>query len=111
MIKWLIFYDDGSTFSNLDGEPYDAPPVGVIVLLQVNANGRWVFYSQDTSKILCWEWRAKNEWVSCDLVGAIDYLYHHRGLKAVLFGRWTSDENYEKIRLKADKVWRDLAHG
>lgn len=33
MNKWLIYYDNGSTFSNENGEPKNAPPEGVEIIV------------------------------------------------------------------------------
>lgn len=104
-ISWIVFYDDRTTFSNKDGMPWQAPPVGVQVLLQIDANGKWVLYTQD--KAYCWEWRSPNEWVPVDDVGISDYLFTHRGPKAILFGRWTSDANYESIWKTANTFWKE----
>ncbi len=103
---WMVFYDDGSTFSSEQGMPWEAPAVGVLILLQVDGNGKWVQYMQQTA--YCWEWRTLGEWVPCDAIGVMDYMFHHEGPKAVLFGRWTSDTNYERIRRRADRMWLDI---
>ena len=105
---WIVFYDDGTTFSNKDGTPCQAPPAGVIVLLQTDADGKNVLYTQ--RDYYCWEWRDKNEWVICDQAGYDDYRYNHTGeYKSTLFGRWTTNENYERIWNEANEVWRSLS--
>lgn len=40
MEKWLIYYDDGSTFSYLNGEPKDAPPEGVEIIIGLSDNNK-----------------------------------------------------------------------
>ena len=106
---WLLFYTDGTIFTSHDGMPYDAPPVGIIVMIQENANGNWVLYQRDLAYV--WGWRSENEWVPVDLVGILDYIFHHRGIKSLVFGRWTSNKNFEKIWQEANKIWRELANG
>lgn len=106
-VDWIIFYGDGSTFSSDDGKPCDAPPLNVQVLIQENANGKWVFYTKDNYYV--WGWRSKNEWVAVDQAGREDYDFHHTGCKNVLFGRWIDDISYEKIYKKADEYWRTMA--
>lgn len=32
MADWIIYFDDGSTFSDADGEHYDAPDKGVVCI-------------------------------------------------------------------------------
>jgi hypothetical protein len=107
---WIIFYEDGSTFSNEDGLPSEAPPLGVMVLLQRSAQDRIVLYTQ--KDYYCWGWRDSNEWVNCEPAGFWDYMFHHTGeQKAVLFGRWTTDDNYMKVWNEANRVWKELANG
>lgn len=108
---WMAFYEDGTTFSSDDGRPWEAPRFGVICLVQDDSAGKWVFYIQEKMTVLCWGWRSPGEWVSCDMFGALDYFYNHPSPIAMLFGRWTTNENFEHIRRKADAVWRDLADG
>ena len=45
---WKIFYDDGSIFSNRDGNPEEAPCRGVQIITQSNERvGRAVIRSSD----------------------------------------------------------------
>ena len=107
---WMIFYDDGTTFSDKDGAPNEAPATGVIVVLQNDADGKNVLYIQKDYYVF--GWRAPNEWVFTEFAGWMDYMYNYRGKdKAVIFGRWTSNENFEKIWQEANRVWRELADG
>lgn len=100
---WMFFYDDGTTFSDTEGTPCQAPSKGALVLLQTNEKGNNVLYQRDVA--YCWEWRAAGEWVPCDIVGCIDYLLNHTGeYKAVIFGRWTRNINFETILDHAEKV-------
>ncbi len=123
-MKWAIFYDNGEIFTSNDGEAWDAPAVGVLVLMQVDSEGKRVLYSKDD--YYCWGWRSPNDWVACNEDGKNDYLYHHRGPKAILFGRWTTNLNFHKIEekaklasddifmpvwRKANEVWRGLNDG
>lgn len=109
-MKWAIFYSDGSRYTDQDGAPPEAPPTGALVLWQYNQAGRSVLYSKDTA--YCWGWRAPNEWVPCDIVGVIDYLTTYRGEhKAVIFGRWASNDNFESVWAAANVFWRGIANG
>lgn len=48
MANWRIYYHDGSTFSNEDGEPSQAPADGIEVIVQVDARaGRSVIEGKD----------------------------------------------------------------
>jgi hypothetical protein len=45
---WRIYYADGSTFDNIEGEWEDAPGDGVIAVVVTNPEyGRWVFQGCD----------------------------------------------------------------
>lgn len=107
--KWMIFYDDGTVFTSDNGQPYNAPPSGALILIQEDADGKWVIYQKDAAYV--WGWRSKDEWVPVDQIGIIDYLLNHRDVKAILFGRWTSNENFDEIWEKANIVWRQMANG
>lgn len=73
MVQWIIYYGDGSTFSNLDGEPEQAPPFGV-------------------QAIACND----GLWLGGDFVGLIDYLCRI-GKKVVRFGTHIHNFKYEPI--------------
>ncbi len=96
--RFRIYYGDGSTYS---GDPFHAPPSNVQVIVLENpdrSNGQGLvlslpprdtyFYSQD-------------RWWSCDQAGMYDYLLHHVGPKAILFGRTISDDGYNAIVQRA----------
>lgn len=70
--EWIIFYEDGSTFSSDDGGPGDAPSDGVIVIAYQNINvGRMLLHSAD---YYAWHRTAdeRGEWVPHNKRG-IDY--------------------------------------
>jgi len=73
MSKWKIYYGDGSTFSNEDGEPSLAPTTNVQV-------------------VVCQPW----VWQEGDLFGLYDYLMQP-GLKVVKFGRTIESSKYQEI--------------
>lgn len=69
MVTWKLFYGDGSTFSDQDGTPAEAPAVNVQVIAQAADPGigrrtcsRFDFYWWD------------GEWHGSDLFGLFDYL-------------------------------------
>lgn len=109
-MRWVIFYSDGTRYSDQDGAPNEAPPTGALVLWQYNFEGRSVLYSKDTA--YCYGWRAPNEWVPCDIVGVIDYLTTYRGVdKAVIFGRWARNDNFDAVWAVANEFWLGIKHG
>lgn len=36
-LRWRLYYADGSTFDNLDGEPWESPPWGVVGVVQTHS--------------------------------------------------------------------------
>lgn len=74
-LAWIIYYEDGTTFSSEDGSFKDAPAWGVI----------GVGCDPDLFH-------------GVDFTGLLDYLAR-TGL--VKFGRLTSNENYDKIMKRA----------
>ena len=93
-MRWKIFYADESTYSHLDGSPFDAPSVGVEVvkLEERTMHGKDAYY-----------WKDELAWVGCDIPGLWDYLMFHRGPKAVLFGRTIRDDLFWSIVAQATK--------
>ena len=77
MLQWRIYYDDGSTYSNEDGELVAAPSFGV-------------------QAIVC----DPDVWHSGDFVGLIDFLIR-KGI--VKFGRLASNEDYHNAVNAAQK--------
>lgn len=71
MLSWRIYYDDGSTFDSAQGEPHEAPGLGVQAVVQVDERvGRviltrfdWYYYRADL-----------REWWASDLFGLLDQL-------------------------------------
>jgi hypothetical protein len=77
-VEWLIHYDDGSTFSSLDGEPHEAPRDGVqTVTVADEMAGRLVWFGFD---FYCWQ----DEWVPRSLTGLMHYLRQPGREKIVL---------------------------
>ena len=69
-VYWKIYYADGSTFSNLDGEWPDAPAKGVICVVvrdPTEAWGRWVNsgYAPKKDKCECCGRAMYNEYYVC----------------------------------------------
>lgn len=94
-MKWRIWYDDGSTFSNEDGRPQDAPGRGLICIVQVDERtGR----RRLTGDYYVW---MLGRWFSVDLFGLWDYL-SKQGMKVVKFGRFASYTRYAEICRRAD---------
>lgn len=72
-LKWAIYYDDGTRFTNLDGTPDEAPFFGVQAI--ACEDGLWLARNYD---------------------GLIDYLQMSGMVKCVKMGRATSNLKYSK---------------
>lgn len=68
-MKWRIYYGDGSTFSNKDGAPEDAPITNVQVIVQPHRqSGRYWQTARDY--YIYWG----DHWVGTDIAGVLDFL-------------------------------------
>jgi len=102
--RWIIWYDDGSSFSSEDGEPDQAPRWGVLCVAEYSHDhGRVIWHGGD---YYCYELRSVNErlgeWIRCDLVGLIDYLTQPGREKIVLIGRAVPPAAFWAVYRKAD---------
>jgi len=91
-MRWLIYYDDGSTYGDRDGSPFSARRDGVQVIAQespATPTGFILMHKKDH-----YFWRADIGWQGCDLSGMYDYLIFYRAESVVLFGRVLRDEDY-----------------
>ena len=91
---WKIFYGDGSTYSNLDGSPYDAPSDNVqAIVIRDPTIGRGIVAKCD----LYWWVESEQQWFGLmDKLGygLFDYL-RQPGPKKVIFGRTVSNADYD----------------
>lgn len=96
--EWRVYYDDGSTFDNLEGGPADAPKLGVIAINQIDKHvgfatvwGKDFYpYSDDLGG-----------WEGTDQFGFYDYLFCRPGYKVVLAGRTVPHDDFIRLRHKA----------
>lgn len=89
-MRFRVFYLDGSTFEDA---PEDAPAVGIICIAQETRAHGWVLrHSKD---FYCWDWD-ESEWWGSDTSGFWQHMFR-TGLKIVLFGTNTNDENFNRI--------------
>lgn len=94
--RWKVYYSDGSTYSDLDGGPEQAPKTGVAILLQENpVVGHKIEYGLDFYCFWGTHWRAS------DNFGLWDYL-SQPGYKVVLFGRWVNNDEFKSLVDKAN---------
>lgn len=97
-INWRIYYEDGSTFTNLDGAPEDAPAFGMLMVVQTDPDvGRMIMHAWDW-----FFWREDDQqWWGADIYGLLDQMLHNKPLKALKQGRNTQTSNYQAILQRA----------
>lgn len=69
MFRWRIYYGDGTTFSDAEGAPEDAPAWNVQAIIQTDRDhGRNIQTARDY--YIC----RYERWLGCDLIGVLDHL-------------------------------------
>lgn len=94
-MRWRVYCDNGTTFSDEDGLPSDAPRRGVIVIVEK----AWIV-GRSTWKDCDYYWWADEGWCGGDMAGLLDYL-GRVGLATVLQGRTIPDAQYREIVAQA----------
>lgn len=91
-MNWKLFYGDGSTFSDVDGRPQDAPAWNLQAIAQIAdiAIGRKTVSHKD----YYWFDPMEQEWFGGDYIGLVDFL-QRSGL--VKFGRAINRLRFEAI--------------
>ncbi len=98
MAKWVITYVDGSTFSDEDGEPHEAPRLYVQCIAVADIScGNYILAEQD---FYCWH---DDQWIPHDKAGLMQYLLLPGKEKIVLFGFWTARDKYAAMRVAAQR--------
>jgi len=93
-ITWRIYYADNSTFDSSQGEPENAPSIGVIAIKHF-IEGEWRIQAFTDYYV-----REKDEWWGADAPGFWQYMFRP-GCKVVKFGTNIKDEPFQKIMAKA----------
>lgn len=92
MATWKIFYHDGTTFDSDNGAPADAPPVGVVCIIQSSIMlgreilNRWPCYFWDGQF-----WRKSTFW------GVFDALLARQPIEAYLEGMVPHGDAFKTI--------------
>ena len=99
--EFVIYYGDGSTYSNEDGPPEDAPARNVQIIVQPHRQvGVEIVSSADN-----YVWMDDRGWWGVDRDGMMDYLIEP-GWKKVLYGRTLLQSEYDQI-VKAANLEKD----
>ena len=94
--KWIVYYEDGKSFSSDWGNPEDAPRRGVLVVVNEDKEvGRVIYHAGD---FYVWN---HDEWLPVDHYGFMDYLLEPGSYKVVLFGRMTTREKMHEAYKQA----------
>ena len=111
MFKWRLYYENGSTFSDTDGEPWQSPGWGAVAIAQPNQYNAGFFRSilKDGPYFLYRkDWDC---WMEVELDGLYDQLAHHAHLiSAFRMGRYIRDDDFSDIKKQA-KADCELAAG
>ena len=90
-LRWRVYFGNGSTFSDQDGSPYDAPRLNVMCVVGADPQvGRYMVSDKDAY----WWVTLHGRWFGGDRRGEWDYLAFHPGPCVVLYGRAVADEEY-----------------
>lgn len=92
-MRWKIFYGDGTTYSDLNGDAWDAPPVNVQAVVVSDPQHGWYCCRADD---FYWYIPEENRWYSGERFGMFDYLTQP-GMKKIIFGRSIPDWEYQQI--------------
>lgn len=100
MTRWIIFYADGTTFSDEDGDPIDAPSAGVIAVKQRKKDGIENLQSRGD---YYWYDAVDDWWYDGNIIGIVERLtmMNRRGKILVFLGRYIPTDSYERIKREA----------
>lgn len=92
-MRYRIYYDGGATY---DGDPFDAPAFGVLVIVEAHAkHGRRLHSHKD---YFVW---LGDCWLCVDFIGLLDYLAQP-GPRKVCFGRMVDDDYFDQVFSQAN---------
>ncbi len=99
-ILWRVFYDDDTTFDNIQGNPEDVPAYGVICI---------VFPDELVGRVIMhgWDWYywvpPEEQWWGSEIHGYLDRKLHRLPSRALCQGRNVSNKRFAEIMGAADK--------
>jgi len=95
MLRWRIYYGDGSTFDNLQGSADEAPPFGVQFIVQLCDEDRYRDTLQRVDYFIMTE---TGVWVGCDITGLLDRLINRIPFSGLLVGRWIEHDAFMELQ-------------
>jgi len=105
LIEWQLYYGDGSTYDDSDGEAWCAPKSGVqAVVVHDPAVGYFVLRGED---FYCYDpdWDCP-VWRSMDAWGFQEYM-RAPGPRLVVFGQWMGNHEYQALSTRITNEWGD----
>lgn len=99
MIRWRVYYDNGSTFDSSQGSPAQAPAWGVLCIVQPDPDvGRVVMWHPEKGFFV---WCAEHgEWDVKDYAGLLDFLASYPGC-VVKMGRGVPNSAFRAVFQRA----------
>jgi len=94
-LRWRLYYGDGSTYD--PGDPYEAPAFDVQMIANGSQEHGWSLIREVD---FYWYEEETDMWNGGEKFGLWDYLCQP-GKKKVVFGRNTTNENFNKILNRA----------
>jgi hypothetical protein len=100
MIEWRIYYGDGSTFSNLDGEVWEAPRRYVQLVRQRHPEKGSVILHGSMNDYVYYCWHG-DQWRPHTQMGFEQYMDAPGRFKVRLCGYWIEDDAFKALMVKA----------
>jgi len=94
MASWRIYYGDGSTYSDDDGDVFDAPALDVQAIAFRTSEPDHKTGHMPVFRFDYYWWEPNGDWYGGDLFGLYDYLTRP-GPKKVVFGRTVSNTAHQ----------------
>jgi hypothetical protein len=93
-MAWTLYYENGTKFTNLEGDPQDSPPFGVVFVTQPGLNSRDLIWGVN---YLIFR-RDLGYWTGHDQIGLFDQLAHFAHLiDSVRPGREMDTDKLKKM--------------
>ena len=105
-MKWAIYYSDRSIFTSDDGEPWDAPRLGVQVIFEAHSHNVTEKYSTCNCMDYFYYEEAAGGFSSTDQFGFYDHLIRERN-PCPFFGRMLSNKEWKACFDWAKLHWLD----
>lgn len=93
IIGWFIVYDDFSIISSDDVSPEDVPIDGVQWIVEFTDNGG----KRNVHGMDYYRWTG-DSWAGGHIGDLRDWLRLRNEIPIILYGRWISDKDYDKVR-------------